>query len=588
MISRFFAAVVLFSCALPGVCLAGPIEAYPVPTSAEISLGTDSKGAKAPAVPEPAGKTLTVVAPRNGAASGQILLKATGPAAATSVTVSELKGPGGAAIPAGQVQVRYGQYITGEKNLSVYRWQKNIGLSAKAGDEKAASYNLAQGQWRIDCLLPGPQCDVEPNLPRTAWLTFTIARDAAPGLYKGAAAVAGADVAIPIELEVVDAVVPDLAGSAMTNDIRPMWEVIALGNGIPLEDCWKSDAFWKVTAAYLEKLGQLRMSSCGIGVMAPSTTSSLGMVKWTKKGDQWTWDYSAMDKFIEAYRKAVGEPRVLEATAFSHDERKPALSILYTDGETGKQAFLRMDDGPEAADLAVRFVKDLTAHLAAIKLDRQLAVGMWHDKMAHAGGVIRQRLLKDLPDLKVSLWAHQDGWPMPLKDRVAFFMSKCTEVKDYPYPVKIGMRRAYEKSVAFGPYAWDAAVRNHAGLGQVDFANWGEDRRAKEYTYFGAGMFTSWQRQLVYPMRDGQVVTGVLYELFREYSQDFELIKRMQAKAVKTGFLADARKELDTVCGLDRLGRVVMKDGADPAQVDRLHWGILRDAGQAKVRPEGQ
>ena len=121
-------------------------------------------------------------------------------------------------------------------------------------------------------------------------------------------------------------------------------------------------------------------------------------------------------------------------------------------------------------------------------------------------------------------------------------------------------------------------------MAQVDFANWSAQRRAKEYTYFGTGPFTSWQRHLVYPMHDGQVVTGVLYELFREYSQDFELLKMMQAKGVTTGFLADPRTLLDSIGRLDQFGRLVIRH-ADPAKVDRLHWKILREAGTAKVRP---
>jgi len=51
-------------------------------------------------------------------------------------------------------------------------------------------------------------------------LTFSIAKDVAPGVYKGTVKVEGAEAAIPIELEVVDAVVPDLADSAMSNDIH--------------------------------------------------------------------------------------------------------------------------------------------------------------------------------------------------------------------------------------------------------------------------------------------------------------------------------------------------------------------------------
>ena len=582
-----------------GATSAARIEAYAVPTSAEIAVGADSGGKSAPRLPGAEMKALVIVAPRNGVANGQILLKAAGGPATTRVTVLDFTGPGGATIPAAAVQVRYGQYITSGKNLSVYRWQKDIGMSAEAANDQAAAYNLKQGYWRVDCLLPTGQCELEEGLPRCAWLTFHIARDAAPGRYSGAATAAGAETAIPIELEVVDAVVPDPAASAMSNDIRPTWEVIALGNGIPLEDCWKTDRFWKVTEAYLAALGRLRVSRCGVGVMAPSTSSSLGMVKWVKNGDAWSWDYAAMDKFIATYRRAVGEPRVVEATAFSHDEQRCGLSILYTDAVTGKQAMLVMGDDQAAGDLAAAFVKDLTAHLAVLKLDGKLAVGIWHDKMQHTGGKIRQRLLKEFPDLKLSLWAHSDGWGKPVQGRVGFYMAKChmggpggprimEDAKAIPYPIKSGMRPAWERPVAFGPFAWDAIARGFAGLGQVDFANWSADRRAKEYTYYGAGMFTSYQRQLVYPMQDGQVVTGVLYELFREYAQDYDLLKLMQAQGVKTGFLADPRAAIQTLGDWDKAGGRLGVGRATPAKVDATHHDILRQAGQAKVRPEGK
>ena len=382
---------------------AGQIEAYPIPASAEIATGTDSRGTKAPALPAPESKSVLVVAPRNGVANGQILLRAKGgayssrpgePAKAgpvsTAVALSDLAGPEGAVLAATDAQVRYGQYISGEKGLSVYRWQKDIGVSAKAAEEKAAAYAMRQGYWRVDCLLPTKECEVDENLPRCAWLTFRVGPGAKPGVYKGTATARGADATIPVELEVVDAVVPDLAASAMSNDIRPMWEVIALGNGIPLDECWKSERFWDMTAAYLEKLGQLRVNNCGISILAPSTSSCLGMVKWTKKGEQWSWDYSVLDRFIATYRKAVGEPRVVDATALVHNEQKPELSFLCIDAD-GKLALQTLPDDPEAADVAAAFVKDLTAHLATLKLDKKLVVGVWHDKMQHTGGTIRQR-----------------------------------------------------------------------------------------------------------------------------------------------------------------------------------------------------
>ena len=194
--------------------------------------------------------------------------------------------------------------------------------------------------------------------------------------------------------------------------------------------------------------------------------------------------------------------------------------------------------------------------------------------------------MKGFPDLKVSLWAHSDGWGMPLAERVGFYMAKAhTDEKGYPYAIKSGMRPATEKGFKFGPMAWDAIARNYVGLGQIDFANWSEDRRSKEYTYYGAGMFASWQRHLVYPMHGDQVVTGALYELFREYSQDYELLKLMQAKGVKTGFLADPRATMLTLGEYDKAGGRFGANKANPANVETMHHAILREAGKTQIRP---
>jgi len=580
-------------------CPAGgqQIEAYPIHTSAEIAVGKDARR-RAGRAPKAEMKVLSVVAPRNGITAGQILLKAKSAPATTRVTVSALRGPGGAVLPATAVRVRYGQYIDNEKSLSVYGWQKDIAVSADAAEPDAGKYDVTKGYWRVDALLPTARCQVRPNMPRCAWLTFEIPPAAAPGVYKAKAAIAGADADVPIELEVVDAVVPPLATSAMSNDIRPMWEVLAVGNGIALKDCWRSEAFWKMAEAYLAAMGRIRVNTCGIVVMAPSTTSSLGMVKWTRTGDKWSWDYTVMDRFIAAYRKAVGEPRVVEATAFSHDDQRCGLVILYTDAATGRQAVEVLRDGPAAAEVASAFVKDLRAHLATMGLAKKLAVGVWHDKMRHTGGTIRRRLLKDFPDLKLSLWAHSDGWGAPVKGRVASYMAKChaggrgqrglEDARKFPYAIKTGMRSAHERSVAFGPFAWDAIARHFVGLGQVDLANWSEIRRAKEYTYYGAGMFTSYQKQLVYPMHKGQVVTGVLYELIREYAQDYELLSIMRARGVKTGFLADPAAAMATMTGIDSAGGRLDVRPATPAKVDAMHHAILRQAGAAKARPEAK
>ena len=107
---------------------------------------------------------------------------AQGPAGEAKLTVSDLKSPQGASIPAEQIDVGYVQHritrVTGEGSV----------------------YTIAP---RL--IIPRNRAPLPAGLTRTFWLTVKVPADAPPGVYRGSVRVQserGGDVSVPLEFTV--------------------------------------------------------------------------------------------------------------------------------------------------------------------------------------------------------------------------------------------------------------------------------------------------------------------------------------------------------------------------------------------------
>jgi hypothetical protein len=366
--------------------------------------------------------------------------------------------------------------------------------------------------------------------------------------------------------------------------------MLASGNGIPLEECWKSERFWKMVRAYLPVMGEIRQQVCSVGVVQHSYVSSTGMVKWMRDGDNWSWDFSALEKFVRIWQEVLGTPRVVEAGALRKNWNVASLRIDYIDKKTGE---LRSEDlpatDPKTSALAVRFTRELIKSLAKLKLDKKLALGIWHDKMRH--GNILTTLLKEIPELKIAGWSHGNRLGgKALMPRLAILTCKPNSTrKSYPYLLLGSMRSQRQmhgldyQSVGIANRLWRVAMHDYNGVGFFDLARWAtprKHRRDTSYSYYIRAPFFPGLTMMAYPIHKGRVVTGIRYEVFRELCQDFELLKQLRARGNAASLKTEMTEWLKARSATEKPEGKPYTLGL-LAGYDKKHWEIQTAAGTA-------
>ena len=144
------------------------------------------------------------------------------------------------------------------------------------------------------------------------WITVRVPRDAAPGLYRGQLVIQARDerpVAVPVQLEVVDCTLPDPQEYRTWVELIEVPDVLAVEYGVPL---W-SERHWQMIAESFRLV-----SDCGARcVYLPAIAhTNLGnaesMIRWIRKGEQqYDWDFSIMDRYLDSAEKHLGRPKVV-------------------------------------------------------------------------------------------------------------------------------------------------------------------------------------------------------------------------------------------------------------------------------------
>jgi hypothetical protein len=162
-------------------------------SSDKVGLWWVSSGWKiGPDKPLPAAQSqaMTIRAARNEAEAAQLVVRPTAPLKALTLRPGELTGPGGAAIPAQNVEVLKVRYV-------------NV--------ERPTDKSAAPGLWP-DPLPPlkGP-IDLEPNKNQPFWVRVKAPRDVPAGIYEGSIRLTGQDydADVTLRVEVYDFVLPD-------------------------------------------------------------------------------------------------------------------------------------------------------------------------------------------------------------------------------------------------------------------------------------------------------------------------------------------------------------------------------------------
>ncbi|MHC4917064.1 MAG: RNA polymerase sigma factor, partial [Planctomycetota bacterium] len=246
-------------------------------------------------------RPIRMVGARGGTYSGAVAAGAGEGLKGLTAKVSDLRGPGGKALPASGVQVRYA-------------WPTRIGFGKRpvfavleARPPRAEELAAAKAA--------GPEGATVP-----VWLTVRVPDDAAPGKYAGEMTVSAegsAPVRVPVEIEVVNWALPSPRGFATFMGVYQSPESVALQYGVEL---W-SEEHWKRVEKSFELLGRLGNNLLVIPLVNRTEYGNDEcMIPWirnpgsgsgvqgsgeenpkpgTPNPEPYTYDFSVFDKYLE-------------------------------------------------------------------------------------------------------------------------------------------------------------------------------------------------------------------------------------------------------------------------------------------------
>ncbi|MEI7833633.1 MAG: glycoside hydrolase domain-containing protein [bacterium] len=240
--------------------------------------------------PKDAATELTLVAPINGVASGQIVVAATEPLTAVTAACSELKSAN-ATLPATILRVRYLTY------QPLVPLELLVGVKSKPNAPKPF-YAIN------DTFLPGGD-SLQP-----VYITATVPVNANPGVYKGSVNIAtnAGDLVVPIQVTVPDFVLPD--SSALNIWLSPSYSPTQLAYFYQVPHY--SEAHWEKIEQQLKLIGGLGNHVLYIPVLW-HVNNGFGpqMVAFRDVDGKLVPDFKQLDRYMALVRKYLGPQRLV-------------------------------------------------------------------------------------------------------------------------------------------------------------------------------------------------------------------------------------------------------------------------------------
>ena len=338
-------------------------------------------------------RPIRLVGARNGTFSGKVMVASSKAIAGLKATAGELRGP--ATLPATAVRVRYG-YVWGMESRSDGSirspYTQGVTFWGALGDAPPAE--IAVGKPRP----PAVGAAVEP-----IWVTVSVPKDAKPGLYQGdlrIEATGEKPVVVPLQLEVVDYTLPGAQNNVTLIEMIEVPDTLAVEYNLPL---W-SDRHWKMIAESFKLISDTGSRSIHISAIAHTNLGNAeSMIRWIKKGEnQYDFDFSVMDKYLDAAIANLGTPKIVVLQAWDLylstkesvgkrfspelDERHAASQggrpqVTFLDKATGRTengTVPNLSD-PSSKATWTKLINEVRRHLKERGLDQALMLGMFTD-----------------------------------------------------------------------------------------------------------------------------------------------------------------------------------------------------------------
>ena len=351
---------------------------------------------------------------RNGVYSGEIVASAS-----TNETIkdlkaeaSDLKGPGGASIPASAITIGYAQPAD-----YVYWGQFDTLVRSAPAEIKTTTW-----RWRYGSREKGAIADFPPIQP--IWVSVKVSKTAAPGDYAGTVTVTMAGqkpAAVPLTVKIMgDYALPDPQDSVSYVGLLESPDALAGRYKIPL---W-SEEHWKMIDQTFALLGELGNKEIYVPIIGRTHLDNAeSMVRWIKQADgTYTHDYTIAEKYVDIALKHLKNIRMVCVVAWwlNSPEKRSYKSYTEFDPKTGAVTEKEAPDWgtPEAKVFWKPVMEGMRQMLAKKGLDKAMMFGLTTDG-------IDKSCWDDIgtmfPDVKWTVRSHQHPgvwWGGKWKDRI--------------------------------------------------------------------------------------------------------------------------------------------------------------------------
>ena len=330
-----------------------------------------------------------MVAPRGGAASGQVVLSGPGPLGEVRASLGDLSGPDGAGIPADAVQIRY------------------------AVEQEGARF--------FDALMAEP---VDAGTPQPVWVLVDVPRDQPPGWYSGTLEVSGGgrEFTVPVQLLVSAWTLPKGPDARTWGGVLHSPDSIARQYAVtPL-----SEEHFARMESTIQMLGQIGNNVLYIPVVHRTHMGhETGFVRFVEAENGYEPEFSALKRYFDLWEKHVGQPDVIclivwkpqfgGRSLFRGAQRQEEEPILVTklDPATGEMSPMR---APMYGDGEFEMPEHLGRGLVPSAAADEDAEPFWTALIDGTRELVREQGWKE-----ESLMLGQGFDSRPLKEQVEFF-----------------------------------------------------------------------------------------------------------------------------------------------------------------------
>jgi len=341
-------------------------------------------------------RPITIVGARNGTFSGKVVVASKGPVADLGAEVTDLRrSGGGGSIAADRIELYNGLITRFTKQVITF---DNL-VPPPFGEVPVLDLNRFRRHWVNKTAVMGWSI-------ATVWVVVNVPEGAVPGEYEGLLKVSAGgkgSAKVPIRLSVSKWKVPDCRDWQTFFELVQSPDSVALYYQVPL---W-SEKHWELMAKSFEQLAEVGHKTLYLPLICETNHGNAeSMVRWTRKGQGYSYDLSILEKYVDTALKAGINPRFvslwvwdaylgggavragyLDDTWHTSKEGDPGPKVTLLDPKSGKTGTFALPDYSEPAK-ALPLWKPLIAQVKALLqkkgLWEKVVWGMTSDKVPTA------------------------------------------------------------------------------------------------------------------------------------------------------------------------------------------------------------